>query len=365
MIKKLVAVFAMFVFRTAAKDAFITANRCTYISPCWQLQIVRYIGVRRPTPADPMYSPKKTKKDGKFVVKTKRTDPLAAYKLDWSNFYEAANSYNAYIMPMEVRMGRETPKKVVKTPMLDWGNVELLKIPNFLHLTPPAIKKHCEALKEYCSPWPAYGNHPKCRPISVTTTNYIYSGPSIRHPDSRRVRLTVQLRNLNLSDHAYQKIVLLAGDRYNPNTDKLTLKTDKCPSRQQNKDYAYYLLTALYHESRKKESWEAEVSEEPKEKIDRAVEMVRAEMNPIDHKMKRMRQTHSRIVNGKLVRYNRVGHPFTVEMRKYGIRGTLTNKELKLAKMEWEKIVKDLYYERCDDEHPLAKLAAREKEGEL
>ena len=27
------------------------------------------------------------------------------------------------------------------------GNLELLKIPNFLHLTPVAIKKHCEALK--------------------------------------------------------------------------------------------------------------------------------------------------------------------------------------------------------------------------
>jgi small subunit ribosomal protein S35 len=28
-----------------------------------------------------------------------------------------------------------------------YGNVELMKIPNFLHLTPPHIKKHCEVLK--------------------------------------------------------------------------------------------------------------------------------------------------------------------------------------------------------------------------
>lgn len=28
-----------------------------------------------------------------------------------------------------------------------YANAELMKIPNFLHLTPAHIKKHCEALK--------------------------------------------------------------------------------------------------------------------------------------------------------------------------------------------------------------------------
>lgn len=28
-----------------------------------------------------------------------------------------------------------------------YGNLELMKIPNFLHLTPPHIKKQCAALK--------------------------------------------------------------------------------------------------------------------------------------------------------------------------------------------------------------------------
>ena len=28
-----------------------------------------------------------------------------------------------------------------------YGNTELIKIPNFLHLTPPHIKKHCQAIK--------------------------------------------------------------------------------------------------------------------------------------------------------------------------------------------------------------------------
>ena len=29
-----------------------------------------------------------------------------------------------------------------------------MKIPNFLHLTPPVVKKHCAAIKKFCTPWP-------------------------------------------------------------------------------------------------------------------------------------------------------------------------------------------------------------------
>ena len=41
---------------------------------------------------------------------------------------------------------------------------------------------------EYCTPWPRdIGN----RPIRITTINHVYSGPSIRHPDSNKVKLQV------------------------------------------------------------------------------------------------------------------------------------------------------------------------------
>ena len=49
--------------------------------------------------------------------------------------------------------------------------------------------------------------------------------------------------------HARDKLLRLVGDRYNPETDVLTIVTDRCPLRQQNHDYAHYLLTALFHES--------------------------------------------------------------------------------------------------------------------
>jgi small subunit ribosomal protein S35 len=35
-----------------------------------------------------------------------------------------------------------------------YANIELMKIPNFLHLTPPVIKRQCQLLKPFCTKWP-------------------------------------------------------------------------------------------------------------------------------------------------------------------------------------------------------------------
>jgi len=42
----------------------------------------------------------------------------------------------------------------------------------------------------------------------------------------------------------------------------LTLTADRCPARHQNKDYAMYLLTALYHRALAKEPWENKLTED-------------------------------------------------------------------------------------------------------
>lgn len=140
------------------------------------------------------------------------------------------------------------------------GNLELLKIPNFLHLTPVAIKRHCEALKDFCTEWPAaLDSDEKCEkhfPIEIDTADYVSAGPSIRNPKARVVTLRVKLSSLNLDDHAKKKLIKLVGDRYCKSTDVLTIKTDRCPLKRQNYDYAVYLLTVLYHESWKTEEWE-------------------------------------------------------------------------------------------------------------
>lgn len=71
----------------------------------------------------------------------------------------------------------------------------------------------------------------------------------------------MKLSTLNLDAHAKDKFLRLVGDRYNPETDDITIVTDRCPLRKQNYDYAQYLITALFHESWIKEPWEDTKSE--------------------------------------------------------------------------------------------------------
>ena len=70
-----------------------------------------------------------------------------------------------------------------------YANAELMKIPNFLHLTPPVISTHCSAISKFCTAWPkgleteeAIDKH---FPVTVTTSDHLNSNSSIR---DRRVR---------------------------------------------------------------------------------------------------------------------------------------------------------------------------------
>lgn len=59
----------------------------------------------------------------------------------------------------------------------------------------------------------------------------------------------VSLRSLSLSKRAHKKMALLAGRRYDPKTDTITLVGKRCPTRKQNKEYVMYLLKVLYLEA--------------------------------------------------------------------------------------------------------------------
>ncbi|XP_027285877.1 28S ribosomal protein S35, mitochondrial isoform X3 [Cricetulus griseus] len=185
---------------------------------------------------------------------------------DWPSVYPVAAPFKPSAVPLPIRMGYPVKKGV---PMAKEGNLELLKIPNFLHLTPVAIKRHCEALKDFCTEWPAaLDTDEKCEehfPIEVDTADYVSSGPSVRNPKARVVTLRVKLSSLNLDNHAKKKLIKLVGDRYCKTTDVLTITTDRCPLKRQNYDYALYLLTVLYHESWKTEEWEKNKTEEDME----------------------------------------------------------------------------------------------------
>ena len=60
-----------------------------------------------------------------------------------------------------------------------------------------------------------------------------------------------------LDQHARDKFLRLVDNRYDPETDIVTISVDRCPVRKQNYEYAQYLLTALFHESFIVEPWES------------------------------------------------------------------------------------------------------------
>lgn len=169
---------------------------------------------------------------------------------EWQAIWPSARTFHPDTVPLPLRQGYRNTKGIHPTK---YANAELMKIPNFLHLTPPVIKRHCEALKKFCTKWPkeldteqACG---KYFPVEMITSDYCYSSPSIREPLARIVSLKVKLSVLYLNGHAKDKMLRLLGDKYNPRTDVATITADRCPTKKQNIDYVKYLLTALFHVS--------------------------------------------------------------------------------------------------------------------
>jgi small subunit ribosomal protein S35 len=106
---------------------------------------------------------------------------------------------------------------------------------------------------EFCTEWPKeLDKKEECDqyfPIEITTSNYIYDGPSLRDDRARVVKLKFKLSSLGLNQRATDKFIKLVGERYDKETDFVTIEADRCPYRNQNEDYAMYLLTTLYYES--------------------------------------------------------------------------------------------------------------------
>ncbi|XP_065339321.1 small ribosomal subunit protein mS35 [Cloeon dipterum] len=181
---------------------------------------------------------------------------------DWPSVWPGPRTFHPASVPLPVRQGY--PAKDLAAPPGKYANAELMKIPNFLHLTPAAVQRHCQAIKRFCTPWPSkLTNEDACDkyfPVQTTTCDYLHSSPSIRDPLARIVTLQVKLSSLPLEGRTRDKFLRLVQERYNPETDMVTIVVDRCPTRKQNLDYSHFLLTVLYHESMKEESWEREKS---------------------------------------------------------------------------------------------------------
>ncbi|XP_063545369.1 small ribosomal subunit protein mS35 [Cydia strobilella] len=201
-------------------------------------------------------------------VQPDRGDRMATDQ-NWGNVWPGPKTFHPSSVPLPLRQGY-VPKGMA--PPGKKANAELMKIPNFLHLTPPVIKAQCEAIKSFCTEWPKQLNYEeaieKHYPQELITSDYCHASPSIRNPLARIVTLRIKVSSLNLDKHARDKFLRLVGDRYDDKTDLVTITADRCPLRKQNLDYVNYLLTALYHESWNFEDWEKTKTESDMEYYD-------------------------------------------------------------------------------------------------
>lgn len=168
---------------------------------------------------------------------------------DWGSVWPGPKTFHPASVPLPVRQGWV---KINQASPGKFANAELMKIPNFLHLTPPVISKQCEAIKKFCTPWPkgleTEEKQEQHFPVRVISSDYVHGLPTIRNPLSRIVTIKLKVERLNLDKHARDKFLRLVGDRYNSKTDELTIVTDRCPLKKQNFDYAVYLLTGEFQE---------------------------------------------------------------------------------------------------------------------
>ncbi|KAK6757909.1 hypothetical protein RB195_015621 [Necator americanus] len=207
----------------------------------------------------------------RLAVRRPRSEEMSTDQ-DWTAVWPAARSFASSVVPLPIRMGtRPDPEK--RAPFKKQGNLELVKIPNFLHLTPTAIEKHCEAIRKFCTEFPPelIENKELAEsefPLKISYNSYVHQGTNIRDNRARVITLQVKLSALALSPSAKEKLIRLATTRYDEKTDTLTIITDRCITRKQNLDYAFYLLTVIYHESCKVEPWETLKTREDNLKVE-------------------------------------------------------------------------------------------------
>lgn len=181
---------------------------------------------------------------------------------DWPSVWPTAKTFSPSGVPLPLRQSYEQKNP----PRFKYANTELLKTPNFLHLTPGAIERQCKAIKKFCTDWPeGLDTDEEVRahfPLTYITSDYIHALPTIRDVRSRIVTLCLNIKDLKLNPMDEDKLTrLLTEKRYDEQTGEIRITVSDCPTKIQNQDYADYLLTALYFESQNHEKWEEDKPE--------------------------------------------------------------------------------------------------------
>lgn len=119
---------------------------------------------------------------------------------------------------------------------------------------------------EFCTPFPQeLIDQPQLvaehLPLTIRYNDFTHQGTSLRDARARVVTVEFKVAALKLDPHGEKKFIQLLGRRYDEATGVATILADRCPTRRQNRDYAHYLITALYHESMRVEEWERAASQ--------------------------------------------------------------------------------------------------------
>ncbi|RUS70841.1 hypothetical protein EGW08_021400 [Elysia chlorotica] len=180
---------------------------------------------------------------------------------DWTDVWPTASTFKWSAVPFPVRQGYvENSSENEGVIPSKYANLELMKGPNFLHLTPAHVKKHCKAIKHFCTQWPeGLDTDEQCQkhfPLESVTSDYVFAGPSLTDDRARVASIKFKLTDLELDNHARDKFIRLVGDRYDPDTGDVVFESNRCPLKSQNLEYVKFILTAVYFESWKRESWE-------------------------------------------------------------------------------------------------------------
>lgn len=258
-------------------SAFIKHYRSASVSNCFNIKIWRFsssapdVGVKddeeefRVLDLSAKKQRQQRRMQKKANVQPDRAERMSPNQ-NWGNVWPGPRSFHPSTVPLPLRQGYAMKGHV---PPGKKANAELMKIPNFLHLTPPVVKTQCESLKQFCTEWPELLNSEeaieKHYPVEIIMSDYCHASPSIRNPLARIVALRVKLKTLKLDAHARDKFLRLVGFRYDEETDLVTITADRCPARKQNLEYVNYLLTACYHEAWNYEDWEDGKTEEDME----------------------------------------------------------------------------------------------------
>lgn len=131
-----------------------------------------------------------------LVINTHRSKKMSV-KQKWGNVWPGPKTFHPSSVPLPLRQGYLEPQDNKRPAPDKFVNAELMKIPNFLHLTPPVIRQQCEAIKKYCTAWPAgLETDEMCDthfPIEFISTDYCHALPTIRNPLSRIISIRVSV----------------------------------------------------------------------------------------------------------------------------------------------------------------------------